>query len=264
MLLAINISNTLTTLGLYEGEQLAQHWQISTSPRRTPDELALTLSGLLRMADVQPQRVRGAIVASVVPPLTEDYVAMVRRAFKARCKVVGPGLKTGMAIHYEDPREVGADRIVNAVAARHRYGEAEPGHGVLLVDFGTATLFDVVSPDGAYLGGAICPGLGISSEALFQHGARLPRVELARPPQVVGRSTVASLQSGLIYGYVSMVDGLGHRMIEEAGFPCTVVATGPLAPHIAEASELIAHVDEHLTLHGLMLLYTLNRRSRGS
>lgn len=259
MLLAIDIGNTFTALGVYEERDLREHWQISTVEGQTADELALKVIGLFQLAGLRAEDIDAAILASVVPPLTDDFIAMVSRTFQVRCLVVGPGLKTGMPIKYEDPREVGADRIVNAIAARDRH----PDTGLLLVDFGTATIFDVVSPEGAYLGGAICPGIGISSEALFRHAARLPRVDLTRPEQVVGRNTVASMRSGLIYGYVSLVDGLGRRMMEEVGFSCRVIATGRAADPIAELSDLIDEVDEHLTLHGLMLLHRRNRRSRG-
>ena len=195
-----------------------------------------------------------AIVSSVVPSVTQRIVEMADRLFDVRCRVVGPGLKTGMPILYEDPREVGADRIVNAVAAFDRWPE-----GLIIVDFGTATTFDVVAPDGKYLGGSICPGIGVSSNALFQNAARLPRVEFARPKQVVGRNTVASIQSGLVFGYVSLVEGLIQRIRDEVDFEVRVVATGGLGGRIAAETDLISAVDEDLTLNGLRLLYERNR-----
>lgn len=256
MLLAIDVGNTHTVLGLYHEADLVAHWRIATRPEPTDDELGVLVRALFQSHRGQPLgeiTVTAAILSSVVPPLTETLVRMAERSFGVRCKVVGPGLKTGMPILYDNPREVGADRIVNAVAAYERFG-----CGLIIVDFGTATTFDVVTPDGEYLGGAICPGIGVSSEALFRHAARLPRVEFARPKAVVGRNTIHSIQSGLVYGYVGLVDGLVERMRAEVGFECTVVATGGLAPLISKESNTIAHVDEFLTLDGLRLLHTLN------
>lgn len=252
MLLAIDVGNTHTVLGLYRDHELTDHWRISTAPERTADELGVLLLNLMSTRGRRP-KVDAAILSSVVPPLTDTLVLMVERYFGARCRVVGPGLKTGMPILYENPREVGADRIVNAVAAYERFRG-----GLIIVDFGTATTFDVVTPKGEYLGGAICPGIGVSGEALFRAAARLPRVEFARPRQVVGRNTVNSIQSGLVFGYVGLVDGLVTRMREEVGFDCTVVATGGWAGAIGRESRTIEHVDEHLTLEGLRLLHERN------
>jgi type III pantothenate kinase len=257
MLLAIDVGNTNTVLGLYQSDVLVDHWRISTNAQRTADELGVLLNQLFAVrGPIVPgqDEISSAILSSVVPPLTETLVQMVKRYFNVRCRVVGPGLKTGMPILYDNPREVGADRIVNAVAAYERYRT-----GLVIVDFGTATTFDVVTPKGEYLGGSICPGIGISSKALFLHAARLPRVEFRRPKQVIGRNTVASMQSGLVFGYVGLVDGLVSRMREEAGFECTVVATGGLAPLIAKESDTIEHVDQMLTLEGLRLLDLRNR-----
>lgn len=257
MLLAIDVGNTNTVLGLYQADVLVDHWRISTNAQRTADELGVLLNQLFAVrGPIVPgqDEISTAILSSVVPPLTETLVQMVKRYFNVRCRVVGPGLKTGMPILYDNPREVGADRIVNAVAAYERYQS-----GLVIVDFGTATTFDVVTPQGEYLGGSICPGIGISSKALFLHAARLPRVEFRRPKQVIGRNTVASMQSGLVFGYVGLVDGLVSRMRAEAGFDCTVVATGGLAPLIAKESDTIEHVDQMLTLEGLRLLDERNR-----
>lgn len=257
MLLAIDVGNTNTVLGLYQADVLVDHWRISTNAQRTADELGVLLNQLFAVrGPIVPgqDEISTAILSSVVPPLTETLVQMVKRYFNVRCRVVGPGLKTGMPILYDNPREVGADRIVNAVAAYERYRT-----GLVIVDFGTATTFDVVTPQGEYLGGSICPGIGISSKALFLHAARLPRVEFRRPKQVIGRNTVASMQSGLVFGYVGLVDGMVSRMRAEAGFDCTVVATGGLAPLIAKESDTIEHVDQMLTLEGLRLLDERNR-----
>ncbi len=253
MLLAIDVGNTNTVIGCYEGRTLVDDWRITTRATRTADELGVLIAQLFagRRDDTSP--VDAAIVSSVVPSLTETFVKMVERTFDVRCRVVGPGLKTGMPILYENPREVGADRIVNAVAAYDRWPQ-----GLIIVDFGTATTFDVVTPDGEYLGGAISPGVGIASNALFRHAARLPRVEFARRKSVIGRNTVASIQSGLVYGYVALVEGLVERMKAHLDFDCAVVATGGLAHRIAKETDIIEHVDERLTLDGLSILHERN------
>lgn len=257
MLLAIDVGNTHTVLGLFRGKKLVDHWRITSVPHRTDDELGILLNQLFAVhGPIVPgeDEVDEAILSSVVPPVTETLVRMVHRYFGVRCKVVGPGLKTGMPILYDNPREVGADRIVNAVAAYTQYE-----CGLIVVDFGTATTFDVVTPAGEYLGGSICPGIGISSKALFRAAARLPRVEFRRPDHVVGRNTITSIQSGLVFGYVGMVEGLVARIRAEVGFECTVIATGGLAVLIGQETEVIQHVDELLTLEGLRLLNQRNR-----
>ncbi len=255
LLLAIDVGNTHTVLGVFDGEVLTARWRVRTQAQRTADEFGVLLSSLFHTdGNVKMERVEAAIVSSVVPALTSQMVTMGKQLFGVRCRVVGPGLKTGMPILYEDPREVGADRIVNAVAAYEKWPR-----GLIIVDFGTATTFDVVSPEGEYLGGSICPGIGISSDALFRNAARLPKVEFARPKSVVGRNTVSSIQSGLVYGYVSMVEGLIQRIEDEVDFECQVVATGGLARRISQETDLISHVDEDLTLRGLKRLDELNR-----
>src|SRR6188508_1984775 len=234
MLLAIDVGNTNIVFGLFDGEKLVHQFRAESSRGRTSDEYAVVVRQLLAMQGVEPEDVEAAIIASVVPALTEPMVALVRRGFGREAMVVGPGIRTGMAILYENPREVGADRIVNAVAA-FEWAKS----GVIVVDFGTATTFDCVTPKGEYLGGVITPGVQISAEALFSRAARLHRVELALPPKVVGRNPVHSMQSGIVYGYAGLVDGLCSRLIRELDYPCRVIATGGLARLIAPQTEAI-------------------------
>jgi type III pantothenate kinase len=254
VLLAIDVGNTNTVLGAFEGDTLVQYWRVETSHTRTSDEYGIQLRQFFAAEKLDPSRVRHIVVSSVVPPLATTLERMGQRYFGVKPLFVGPGTKTGMPILYENPREVGADRVVNAIAAYARW----PG-GLIVVDFGTATTFDAVSPKGEYLGGAICPGISISMDALFRHASKLPRVEFVRPPSVIGRNTVASMQSGLVYGYVGLVDGICERMAAELGFPAKVVATGGLAALVAGLSRSIHEVDEHLTLTGLRLVHERNR-----
>ncbi|HEX2677439.1 MAG TPA: type III pantothenate kinase [Polyangiales bacterium] len=250
MLLVVDVGNTHTVLGLYEGKKLVHHFRIQSERGRTEDEYHVIFATLVQLAGLQTKEINSSILASVVPPLTDSLVRAVRRAFHHDIIVVGPGIKTGMPILYENPREVGADRIVNAIAAYDRLHA-----GVIVVDFGTATTFDCVSNRGEYLGGAIAPGIGLSAEALFSRAARLPKTEIIRPPHVLGRNTVHSMQSGLVFGYAGLVDGMVERLRAEMGYPCSVLATGGEASLIRAESKTIDEIDPHLTLDGLRILF---------
>ncbi|MFH0902612.1 MAG: type III pantothenate kinase [Pseudomonadota bacterium] len=254
MLLVVDVGNTNTVLGIYEGDSLAAHWRIETVAGRTSDEYAIILHQLVELAGMPWPAGTAAIVSSVVPAVLFPLEAFLRHYLETTPVIVGPGIKTGMPILYENPREVGADRIVNAVAAFEHYRQ-----GCIVVDFGTATTFDLVTPRGEYLGGAIAPGIMIAADALYHHAAKLPRVEIVRPAKVVGRNTVASIQSGLVFGYAGLVDVLVERMRAEVDFPARCVATGGLAQLIAEESRTIEEADEMLTLRGLKILFERNR-----
>jgi type III pantothenate kinase len=257
-LLAIDVGNTNTVLGVYRERELLAHWRLQTDASRTADEYAVLVHGLFALDtatdSLEVSQVNHGIMASVVPTVVHGLRQFFRRYMKVEPLLVGPGIKTGMPILYENPREVGADRIVNAVAAYEKLGA-----GCIVVDFGTATTWDVVTPKGEYLGGVIAPGVGISAQALYQHASKLPRVELARPGKVVGRNTVASIQSGMLYGYAAMVDGMVERIREEISWEARCIATGGLARLIASESKTIEEADEMLTLAGLEILFQRNR-----
>lgn len=250
MLLVIDVGNTNTVLGVFEGPQLLAQWRLTTSREQTADEYGILIRNLLSLDNAQRHEITGIMIASVVPPLNPVLAEMAEKYFRLKPSFLGPGTRTGMAIHYENPQEVGADRIANSVAAFEKYGGP-----CIIVDFGTAITFDAVSLKGEYLGGVIAPGIGVSAEALFEHTARLPRVEIRDPQRVIGTNTVASLQSGLFYGAVAMMDGILDRLFTELGNDTKVVATGGQATLVAGASKFQPPVDASLTLEGLRIIY---------
>ncbi len=258
MLLVIDVGNTNIVVGLFRGEKLIKHWRVKTDQGRTSDEYGILFRSLLSFHGIEFKDIKDTIIASVVPPFGAVLEQMCRRYFGHTPLQIGPGIKTGMPILYDNPRDVGADRIVNAVAAYEQYKTAG-----IVVDFGTATTFDAISSQGEYMGGAIAPGIGIGGEALFQRASKLPRVDIVKPPVVIGRNTVHSIQAGLFFGYIGLVDEIVHRMKKEIA-PSQpenffVIATGGLAPLIARESRTITEVSENLTLEGLRLIYQRNR-----
>jgi len=254
MLLAIDIGNTNITFGLYDNAVLGPRWRVRTIHEKMPDEYGILMAELFHHCGRRLEDVTGVAMASVVPPLTQVFGEVSRRYVHQDPLVVDAGVRTGVRILYDDPRQVGADRVVDAAAVKVLYGTP-----ACVVDFGTATTFDAVSADGEYLGGAIAPGIGIAAQALFERTAKLPRVELSRPPSVIGRNTPHAIQSGLLFGYVGLVEGMVPRFKEELGPNTHVVATGGLAQVIAEETDVIDVVDPWLTLHGLQIIYELNR-----
>ncbi len=254
MLLTIDIGNTNLTLGLYQGETLGPRWRLATVHERMPDEYGLQFMGLLNHAGHTPEQLTGVCLASVVPPLTGKVVEACRGYLGRDPLVVDAGVKTGVRIRYEDPRAVGADRVVDAAAVQKLYGGP-----ACVVDFGTATTFDAISAEGDYLGGAIAPGIGIASEALFLRTAKLPRVDLQRPPTAIGRNTVHAMQSGLLFGYVSLVEGMVTRFRAELGPRMKVIATGGLAEIVACETTVIEIIAPWLTLDGLRIVWDLNK-----
>jgi type III pantothenate kinase len=254
MLLAIDIGNTNITLGLYAGDVLGPRWRLATAHERMPDEYGLQVLGLLEHAGLQPGDVTEAAIASVVPPLTGIWVQVCQTYLKRDPLVVDAGVKTGVRVRIDDPKQAGADRIVDAAAAHKLYGGP-----ACIVDFGTATTFDALSDTGDYLGGAIAPGIGIAAEALFMRTAKLPRVDLSRPPAAIGKNTVHSMQSGLLFGYVGLVEGMVARFRAELGPSMKVIGTGGLAELIAKETDVIQIIAPWLTLDGLRMIYALNR-----
>jgi len=253
MLLVIDVGNTNTVLGVYEGQVLRAHWRLSTNRGQTADEYGILIRNLFTLDAIQPSQIDAVMVASVVPPLNSVLEEMAVKYFHLKAVFLGPGTRTGMAIHYDNPQEVGADRIADAVAAFEKYGGP-----CVVVDFGTAITFDAISEKGEYLGGVIAPGIGISSEALFQQAARLPRVEIREPNRVIGTNTVGSMQSGLFYGAVGLVDGILDRLCAVLGEKTKVVATGGQAALVAAASKYQPPVDLSLTLDGMRIIYERN------
>jgi type III pantothenate kinase len=254
MLLAVDVGNTQTVLGLFDGEQLVEHWRVATEAERTGDELAALFADLLELRGRSFDDVSGVSLSSTVPLLVRAYQELAERHIEAPLLVLGPGARTGMPILYDDPREVGPDRIANAVAARERYGAP-----CIVVDFGTSTNFDAISAGGEYVGGVLAPGIEISMEALFARAARLTTVDFVEPETVIGKTTVASLQSGLVYGFAGQVDGIVERMRTELGDTAPAIATGGLAELIAPHARTIEKVDPLLTLDGLRLVWDRNR-----
>jgi len=253
LLLAIDAGNTHIMLGVYREEEILVYWRLATRKSSTEDELGMVVKNLLHNSHITLKEINSVAISSVVPPLMYSLSHMSTKYFKVNPLIIGPGIKTGLNIVTDNPREVGADRIVNAVAAIELYGSP-----LIIVDFGTATTFCAISADGDYLGGAIAPGIGISMEALFERAAKLPRVEIARPDRVIGKDTISGMQSGIIFGFVGQVDGVVRRMAEELGGDPLVIATGGFANLIARESETIREVNPLLTLEGLRIITRLN------
>jgi len=259
MLLVIDVDNTNTVLGLYDGDQLIHDWRIRTEIDHTIDEYGMLIFNLYQSSRMKTEKIKAVnaiIISCVVPPMLNILEPLCVKYFNVKPLIVGPGIKTGMPIFYDNPKEVGADRIVNAVAAYDKYRQA-----AIIIDFGTATTFDYISPKGEYMGGCIAPGIMISSEALFERAARLPRVELSKPKSVVTKDTVSAMQAGIIFGYAGLIDGIVERMKAEIKTKPLVIATGGLARLVASETKCIDKIEDMLTLEGLRIIYNLNSKS---
>ncbi|OIK08755.1 type III pantothenate kinase [Bacillus sp. MUM 13] len=254
MIFVLDVGNTNTVLGVYDDETLKHHWRIETNRHKTEDEYGMIIKSLLEHEELSFEEFDGIIISSVVPPIMFALERMCKKYFRIKPIIVGPGMKTGLDIKYENPREVGADRIVNAVAGIQEYGSP-----LIIVDFGTATTYCYINEEKQYMGGAIAPGIGISTEALYSKAAKLPRIEIARPDDIIGKNTVSAMQAGILFGYVGQVEGIVARIKEQSPVSPTVIATGGLAGLIASESDVIDIVDPFLTLKGLQLIYKRNR-----
>jgi type III pantothenate kinase len=255
MIFVLDVGNTNTVIGVYEGEELKHHWRVETSRNKTEDEFGMIIKSLLEHVGLTFRDFEGIIISSVVPPIMFSLERMCQKYFQLKPLVVGPGIKTGLNIKYENPREVGADRIVNAVAGIHLYGSP-----LIIVDFGTATTYCYINENKQYMGGAIAPGISISTEALYSRASKLPRIEIARPEGVIGKNTVSAMQAGILFGYVGQVEGIVNRIKHQSAASPKVIATGGLAALIGNESGVIDIVDPFLTLKGLHLIYTKNTK----